>query len=58
MSFEELDEVMATKEVVQMSEEPSHVVVRVLSDHPVGQRVRPRLMDGYLSLLKEADLYE
>jgi ABC-2 type transport system ATP-binding protein len=52
--FEELDEIMATKEVVQMSEEPSHIVVRVLSDEPIGQRVSPRLMDGYLALLKEA----
>lgn len=50
----ELDEIIATKEVVQMNEEPSHVVVRVLSDDPVGQPVRPRLMDGYLALLKEA----
>jgi ABC-2 type transport system ATP-binding protein len=56
--FEELDEIMATKEVVQMSEEPSHVVVRVLSDEPIGQRVSPRLMDGYLALLKEAAAYE
>ncbi|ALF11180.1 MULTISPECIES: ATP-binding cassette domain-containing protein [Parageobacillus] len=54
VSFAELDEIMATKEVVQMSEEPSHVVVRVLSDKPIGQRVSPRLMDGYLALLKEA----
>ncbi|AXI01093.1 ATP-binding cassette domain-containing protein [Sporosarcina sp. PTS2304] len=50
----ELDEIIATKEVVQMNEESSHVVVRVLSDEPVGQSVSPRLMDGYLALLKGA----
>lgn len=50
----ELDEIIATKEVVQMNEEHSHVVVRVLSDEPVGLPVNPRLMDGYLALLKEA----
>lgn len=50
----ELDDVIATRDVVQMSELPSHVVVRVLSDEPVGQPVSPRLMDGYLALLKEA----
>ncbi len=49
----ELDEIIATKEVVQMNEELSHVVVRVLSDHPIGKPVSPRLMDGYLALLKE-----
>ena len=37
-----------------MNEEPSHVVVRVLSDEPVGLPVSPRLMDGYLALLKGA----
>lgn len=52
--LEKLDEVIATKEVVQMNEEPSHIVVRVLSDDPIGQPVSPRLMDGYLALLKEA----
>jgi len=49
----ELDEIIATKDVVQMNEEPSHIVVRVLSDNPIGQSVSPRLMDGYLALLKE-----
>lgn len=49
----ELDDVIMTKEVVQMNEEPSHIVVRVLSDNPVGKPVSPRLMDGYLALLKE-----
>ncbi|WP_203361954.1 ATP-binding cassette domain-containing protein [Bacillus sp. REN10] len=52
--LEDLDEVIATKEVVQMNEEPSHIVVRVLSGEPIGQSVSPRLMDGYLALLKEA----
>ncbi|WP_342514214.1 ATP-binding cassette domain-containing protein [Sporosarcina sp. FSL K6-1522] len=50
----ELDEIIATRDVVQMNEESSHVVVRVLSEEPVGQPVSPRLMDGYLALLKEA----
>ncbi|WP_243292181.1 ATP-binding cassette domain-containing protein [Bacillus sp. FJAT-47783] len=49
----ELDVIIATKDVVQMNEEPSHIVVRVLSNDPIGQRVSPRLMDGYLALLKE-----
>ncbi|MDQ0341090.1 ABC-type multidrug transport system ATPase subunit [Caldalkalibacillus uzonensis] len=49
-----LDEVIATREVVQMYEEPTHIVVRVLSDDPIGQPVSPRLMDGYLALLKES----
>lgn len=49
----ELDEVIATKEVVQMHEEHSYMIVRVLSDEPVGRPVCPRLMDGYLTLLKE-----
>ncbi|MFC0299079.1 ATP-binding cassette domain-containing protein [Geobacillus jurassicus] len=53
--FGELDSIMATKEVVQIREEPSHVVVRVLSEEPLGRRVSPRLMDGYLALLKEAE---
>lgn len=52
--FANVDEIIATKEVVQMNEEPSHIVVRVLSDDPIGQAVRPRLMDGYLAVLKEA----
>ncbi|PLR76329.1 ABC transporter ATP-binding protein [Bacillus sp. V3-13] len=52
--IDELDEVIATREVVQMNEELSHIVVRVLSDEPIGHPVRPRLMDGYLALLKEA----
>ncbi|MBW7643271.1 ATP-binding cassette domain-containing protein [Geobacillus thermoleovorans] len=55
--FAELDSIMATNEVVQMSEEPSHVVVRVLSEEPIGRRVAPRLMDGYLALLKEAETH-
>ncbi|KJE27296.1 ABC transporter family protein [Geobacillus kaustophilus] len=55
--FEELDSVMAANEVVQMSEEPSHVVVRVLSEEPIGRPVAPRLMDGYLALLKEAEAH-
>ncbi|MED3669088.1 ATP-binding cassette domain-containing protein, partial [Geobacillus kaustophilus] len=55
--FAELDSIMATNEVVQMSEEPSHVVVRVLSEEPIGRRVAPRLMDGYLALLKEAEAH-
>lgn len=52
--LEELDKVIASKEVVQINEEPSHIVVRVLSDEPIGQPVSPRLMDGYMALLKEA----
>lgn len=50
----ELDDIIATNEVVQMNEEPSHIVVRVLSGDPIGQPVSPRLIDGYLALLKEA----
>lgn len=49
----ELDDVIATQEVVQMNEEPSHIVVRVLADEPAGRPVTPRLMDGYLALLRE-----
>ncbi|ASS98944.1 ABC transporter ATP-binding protein [Geobacillus sp. T6] len=55
--LEELDSVLAANEVVQMSEEPSHVVVRVLSEQPIGRPVAPRLMDGYLALLKEAEAH-
>ncbi|MBD8007709.1 ATP-binding cassette domain-containing protein [Bacillus norwichensis] len=50
----ELDGVIAAKEVVQMNEESSHIVVRVLSDQMIGRPVSPRLMDGYLALLKGA----
>ena len=52
-TFDDLDEIMDKEEVVQMSEENSHIIVRVLSDRPIGRPVNPRLMDGYLTLLKE-----
>jgi ABC-type multidrug transport system ATPase subunit len=50
---DKLDEIIKTKNVVQMNEESSHIVVRLLSDEPIGRSVSPRLMDGYLALLKE-----
>ncbi|WP_017729560.1 ATP-binding cassette domain-containing protein [Halalkalibacterium ligniniphilum] len=56
-SLSELDEIISTKEVVQMDDELSHIIVRILSDKPIGKSVNPRLMDGYLALLKE-DTYE
>lgn len=49
----ELDRVISTNEVVQMNEESAHVVVRILSKQRIGRSVKPRLMDGYLALLKE-----
>lgn len=49
----ELDHIIATEEVVQLAEESSHVNVRVLSDTPIGRPVRPRLIEGYLCVLKE-----
>jgi ABC-type multidrug transport system ATPase subunit len=49
----ELDLIISTKEVVQLNEQISHIVVRILSEDPIGQHVTPRLMDGYLVLIKE-----
>ncbi|WP_078557271.1 ATP-binding cassette domain-containing protein [Bacillus alkalicellulosilyticus] len=53
VSHEELDEVISTKEVVFMNEEKDKVLVRIFSKELVGTPVSPRLMDGYLALLKE-----
>jgi len=53
VELKDLDQVISTNEVVQMEEEESHIVVRVLSSEVLGERVSPRLMDGYLALLKE-----
>ncbi|SET15384.1 ABC-2 type transport system ATP-binding protein [Oceanobacillus limi] len=53
VSLQELDDIIATKEVIQIQEESSKIVVRILSDKPIGKPANPRLIDGYLALLKE-----
>lgn len=54
----ELDEVIANHEVIQLDDEGKHILVRILSNKPVGKAVSPRLIDGYLSLLKESQSHE
>lgn len=54
VNYKELDEIIASKEVVQMDDYESYVKIRVLSDLPEGDPVPPKLIDGYLVLLKEA----
>ncbi|MEI3614884.1 ATP-binding cassette domain-containing protein [Pseudogracilibacillus sp. SO30301A] len=55
---EELDEIIAKYEVIQLDDNGSHIAVRFLSDEPVGKEVTPRLIDGYLTLLKESRIHE
>ncbi|MCM2676384.1 ATP-binding cassette domain-containing protein [Alkalicoccobacillus plakortidis] len=51
---EELDQVIYSEDVIQMDDEDTHINVRVFSENSdKGSRVKPRLMDGYLALLKE-----
>ncbi len=54
----ELDEVIANYEVIQLDDEGTHVLVRILSNKPVGKAVPPRLIDGYLTLLKVSQSHE
>lgn len=55
---EKLDEIIVKYEVNQLDDNDSHIVVRFLSDKPVGEEVPPRLIDGYLTLLKESRMDE
>lgn len=55
---EQLDEVISQHEVIQLDDNGSHILVRFLSNEPIGKVVPPRLIDGYLTLLKESASHE
>ncbi|GIN72623.1 ABC transporter ATP-binding protein [Bacillus sp. J14TS2] len=55
---EQLDEVISQHEVIQLDDNGSHILVRFLSNEPIGKVVPPRLIDGYLTLLKESPSHE
>jgi len=57
INHEELDEVISTHEVVQLDDEGTHVLVRILSNEVHEKSVPPRLVDGYLTLLKGSHTY-
>lgn len=56
--IDDLDELIRTEQVVQIHETNSDLIVRILSDRQIGKQVTPRLMDGYISLLKEVSYEE
>ncbi|GAF18845.1 ABC transporter, ATP-binding protein [Bacillus sp. JCM 19046] len=52
---EELDLIVNEENVIQMIDEESHVTVRILNSKRIDAvQVKPKLIDGYLALLKEA----
>ncbi|GIO22091.1 ATP-binding cassette domain-containing protein [Oceanobacillus sp. J11TS1] len=55
---EELDDVIGKQEVIQMEDNGSRILVRFLSDEPIGEVVSPRLIDGYLTILKASYIHE
>lgn len=58
INHQELDEVISKHEVIQLDDEGTHILVRILSSEPIGKAVHPRLIDGYLSLLKVSHSHE
>ncbi|MBN6206507.1 ATP-binding cassette domain-containing protein [Ralstonia pickettii] len=54
---EQLDEIISKYEVIQLDDNGSHILVRILSNEPIGVKVPPRLIDGYLTLLKESRIH-
>src|SRR5690625_4195415 len=50
---EQLDKVISKYEVIQLDDNGTHILVRFLSNEHIGVEVPPRLIDGYLTLLKE-----
>ncbi|MFB4159038.1 ATP-binding cassette domain-containing protein [Geomicrobium sp. JSM 1781026] len=59
VKHDQLDGIIDHEEVIQLEDHNEYVIVRVLTQHPgkeAGVRVEPRLIDGYLSLLR-SDVY-
>ena len=53
ISFEEMDAFLHEKEVVQITEMHNHLTVRIFSrEAEEGKQVSPRLMDGYLAVVR------
>lgn len=57
ITMDELDDIMINKEVVQISEEEENINVRVFSNNEEidAKLVKPRLVDGYLAVVKDGN---
>lgn len=58
IDHQELDQVISKHEVVQLDDGGTYILVRILSDESHGTPASPRLIDGYLSLLKGSYTYD